>query len=446
MLISCCMLTLNEINHLPLSVPAVLDHVDELVVIDGGSTDGTIEFLQSLGAKVRVEVLLQTGDPYTAAWKQEERRQKLQDLCRGTWVFQLDADEVVDDRFPEIRSILEDAIPDNQCFGLWRLDYAPDLYHGYLPYESHPAIPRIWRKGSVDWLTGRAIHMTPYLTGTKEPVTTFSAPTYVVLDYVIHHVHRASWIGKTKHKVRFDETGRSPLTRSSRLGDYKFIIDRVPNAIVPEPMKRVRHQQKEKLLEKLNIPDGFSALPTDKISCDAQGFFLPSNEDRLSEVIKTLPNPIIFVEIGSWQGASTRFLASKVGGCVIAIDHWEGSQEHRNRPEYETILSSLYQQFLVNCYPYRDRIIPVRRSSRKALELDIQDIDLLYIDGAHDYHSVLFDLENWTPRLSPYGTVCGDDWLWGDDRPIQKAVYEFAESYAYEVHYSGNFWWLSRPK
>lgn len=443
MLISCCMLTLNEIDHVALSVPAVLEHVDELVVIDGGSTDGTVEMLQSFGSRVRVEVILQSGSPYTADWEQEERRQRLQDLCNGDWILQLDADEVTGNRFDVIRSIVKEADSETQCFGIWRLDYAPDLYHGYLPYTAHPSIPRIWRKGSVDWLTGRAIHMTPYLSGTKEPVTKFKAPTYVVLDQVIHHIHRAYWVGKSKHKVRYDEAGRQPLARSAKIGEYAFRNDRVPDAVVPECLKFLRRQQKDELLRQLDLSDDFATINPEARPCDAQGFFLPSNEAKLAEIIGTLANPLLFVEIGSWLGASTRFLASKVGGCVIAIDHWQGSQEHHGSVEYANVLPSLYQQFLTNCYAYRDRIVPVRLSSKSALELDIQGVNLLYVDGAHDYASVLFDLENWSLRISPHGVICGDDWLWGDDKPIQKAVREFAESRQYEVHSAGNFWWLS---
>ena len=81
-------------------------------------------------------------------------------------------------------------------------------------------------------------------------------------------------------------------------------------------------------------------------------------------------------------------------------------------------------------------------SSQQALSLPIKDVDLLYVDGAHDYESVLNDLRTWAPRVASYGVICGDDWLWGNDRPVQRAVQQFAEEKKRTVNAEGNFWRL----
>lgn len=442
MLLSACMLTLDEADHIRVSVPPLLEFVDELVVIDGGSVDGTPDILQSFGEKVRVEIIPQEGAAYTEGWRQEFRRQRLQDLCRGEWIFQIDADEVVGDEFVSVAETLRKADPEIKCFGVWRMDYAPDLYHGFLPYTAHPIIPRIWRKGSVDWQTGKALHMLPYLSGTTQVISTFPRPTFTPTDLAIHHIHRAFWIGKSKHKSRTDDRRAVPMSRSSQMGNYKFAIDRIPDALVPKSLKEVRLTQKQELARRLGVSDAYDGYQPEAPVCDAQGFFLPSNADMLERLIRTLPNPILFVEVGSWLGSSTRFLAGKVGGCVVAIDHWGGSEEHQRKAEFSNLPPKLFDQFLTNCWHYRERILPVRMASQQALALPIEGIDLLYLDGAHDYESVTFDLENWSPRVAAHGLLCGDDWLWGGDKPVQRAVKDFAARVGRAVHSHGNFWWF----
>ena len=64
--------------------------MDEVVVLDSGSTDRTVEIAESLGAKVRVEA-------FQGFVIQKNRALE---LCTGDWVFNLDADEEVT---PELR-------------------------------------------------------------------------------------------------------------------------------------------------------------------------------------------------------------------------------------------------------------------------------------------------------------------------------------------------------
>ena len=54
----------------------------------------------------------------------------------------------------------------------------------------------------------------------------------------------------------------------------------------------------------------------------------------------------IVVELGSWLGLSTRFIADHApGAIVIAIDHWEGSPEHHQHEQWRELLPTLYETF-----------------------------------------------------------------------------------------------------
>lgn len=161
------------------------------------------------------------------------------------------------------------------------------------------------------------------------------------------------------------------------------------------------------------------------------------------------------VEVGVWTGNCTIFLAELLpeDGRVFAVDHWLGSAEHRdpgNRAEYG-LLPTLYQQFLSNVIHAKmtHKIIPVRleslQAARKFKELGVK-ADVIYIDAAHDYDSVSYDLLAWYPLLSKNGVLCGDDWnLGGPNGEVSRAVKDFANRKDLEIKIDGEFWWYVSP-
>ena len=152
----------------------------------------------------------------------------------------------------------------------------------------------------------------------------------------------------------------------------------------------------------------------------------------------------VIVELGSWLGRSTRFLLDNApNATVIAIDHWDGSEEHLTDKKFATILPVLYETFLVNCWQYKNRLIPVKNSSL----LGLQDVynekikpDLVYIDASHDYDAVTKDLEK-TFALFPNTIICGDDWGWD---PVRTAVEDFSARNSFMIFSEGNFYSLKK--
>ena len=84
--LSLCMIVRDEEAMLPRCLEAAAPHVDEIIVVDTGSTDATIEIAKSFGAKV-IEVEW-TGD-FAAA------RNVSFDAATSDWLVFLDADEVL---------------------------------------------------------------------------------------------------------------------------------------------------------------------------------------------------------------------------------------------------------------------------------------------------------------------------------------------------------------
>ncbi|HEV3339133.1 MAG TPA: class I SAM-dependent methyltransferase [Pirellulales bacterium] len=103
------------------------------------------------------------------------------------------------------------------------------------------------------------------------------------------------------------------------------------------------------------------------------------------------------VELGSWLGLSTRFIADRAPNAVIvAVNHWRGSAEHLNDTNLQDLLPILYETFLNRCWRLRDRIIPLRMNTLEALD-EIAGCglcpDLVYLDADHSYEAVRADLE-----------------------------------------------------
>lgn len=105
--LSAVVITKNEAHRLPRCLDSVA-FADEIVVLDSGSTDDTIEIARQRGARVV------SSDSWPGFGPQKNR---VLELAGGDWVLSIDADEAVDDRLRgEIQTVLS-AAP--VAYGYW---------------------------------------------------------------------------------------------------------------------------------------------------------------------------------------------------------------------------------------------------------------------------------------------------------------------------------------
>lgn len=84
LLISACLMVKNEEEMLPRCLASIKDHVDEIVIVDTGSTDRTVEIAERFGARV-----------FHHPWEDNFSLHRNQSIsyARGKWIFIIDADE-----------------------------------------------------------------------------------------------------------------------------------------------------------------------------------------------------------------------------------------------------------------------------------------------------------------------------------------------------------------
>jgi hypothetical protein len=123
----------------------------------------------------------------------------------------------------------------------------------------------------------------------------------------------------------------------------------------------------------------------------------------------------LVVEIGSWVGLSTRYIADRApNAVVIAIDHWCGSPEHQRNVAWKAMLPGLYETFLALCWNYRERLIPLRMTAIQGIRAVASqglEPDVVYIDGEHSYEAVSAEIEL-VRRSFPGALIIGDDYDW----------------------------------
>lgn len=177
-----------------------------------------------------------------------------------------------------------------------------------------------------------------------------------------------------------------------------------------------------------------------------QGWF--AYEFLYSHVVNSCNNADTynFVEIGSWKGRSSAYMAVEIinsGKKIVfnCVDTWEGSEEHvdKSNPSYEPLLekpNGLYDHFISNMNPVISRINPIRLTSIEASKLFADNsVDFIMIDAAHDYENVKKDIEYWYPKISYGGIISGDDLDWPG---VNQAVSEFfANDY---INYQNKIW------
>ena len=126
------------------------------------------------------------------------------------------------------------------------------------------------------------------------------------------------------------------------------------------------------------------------------------------------------VEIGSWKGKSTIWLAqgAKDGkqAKVYAVDHFIGSSEHQGEKPVWTFDEFKENIKLANL---KDIVNPIVANSETAVKDWKLPIEFIFIDGAHEYEEVKKDFLLWSPFLIDGGIIA-----FHDTTPDLKAILE----------------------
>lgn len=144
-------------------------------------------------------------------------------------------------------------------------------------------------------------------------------------------------------------------------------------------------------------------------------------------IFNSLHNGDIFVEIGTWTGASSLFFGEllKKGNKKIkfyTIDTFRGSVEHK---DYDLVVEGeLYEYYLSMRSPLKKYIKVIKgdsQSKETSRLFQDQSIAAIFFDADHSYAGMKRDLVNWYPKIRKGGIISGHDYTWGDGG-VKKAV------------------------
>jgi predicted O-methyltransferase YrrM len=151
-----------------------------------------------------------------------------------------------------------------------------------------------------------------------------------------------------------------------------------------------------------------------------------------------------FLEIGSFEGRSAVWTIENMmedGGCLYAVDTWEGGEEHKDGGFDVAGSSALFDQnvALVRA-KFPDRYVEkLKGESRVVLSRLVGEklFDFVYIDGSHIACDVLTDACLAWGLLRPGGIMVFDDYTWGASRDVlhrpKIAVDAFVNIFAEEL-------------
>ncbi|MBB5057714.1 glycosyltransferase involved in cell wall biosynthesis [Granulicella aggregans] len=184
--ISVALIVKNEEANLARTLESIR-WADEMVVVDSGSTDGSVEIARAMGARVIEQEWLGFAAQKNFAISQ----------CGGEWVLSLDADEAVDE---ELRGEIARVVsgPDG-CQALYvnRKNYFLGRWIRHAGFYPDAKL-RLFRKGVV-WFEERAVHESMKFDGPTEKLKgNLLHYAYPTLESYFEHMNRYSSLGASE--------------------------------------------------------------------------------------------------------------------------------------------------------------------------------------------------------------------------------------------------------
>jgi predicted O-methyltransferase YrrM len=137
-----------------------------------------------------------------------------------------------------------------------------------------------------------------------------------------------------------------------------------------------------------------------------QGWMMEAEMQWLYEKACEMKNVL---EVGSWMGRSTHALLSGCRGTVYAVDHFKGSASQINDVHAMAKTEDIHAFFLKNVGHFPNLAV-LKMDSREAAKLfGPKWLDMIFIDGDHEYNQFRADMEAWLRKCRRL--LCGHDFF-----------------------------------
>ena len=169
----------------------------------------------------------------------------------------------------------------------------------------------------------------------------------------------------------------------------------------------------------------------------------------LSEILKKKPKT--FLEVGVFHGVTARNVCELLQNIhgkdfkYIGLDLFEKNYENKNEVIPNTTFSNPFKNFYFKYIkrqdPYsiegvkdlmkkfKNNVSLIKGNSNIILKkIDMSKINYVFLDGGHDYSTVINDLKNCKEVIDKNGTVLCDDYDLSYAPGVKKAIDEFVYS------------------
>ena len=172
-------------------------------------------------------------------------------------------------------------------------------------------------------------------------------------------------------------------------------------------------------------------------------------ETFLKEVINKKPKS--FLEIGVFHGVTARNVCEllyQIHGNdfkYVGLDLFEKSDENKFEvipsTNFKNPFKKFYHQYITRQDPYsieavsnllkkfKNQVHLIQGNSNQVLKkMDMSKIDFVFLDGGHEYNTVVNDLNSCIDVLKFNGSILCDDYNLGSAPGVKKAIDEFVKN------------------
>jgi len=172
-------------------------------------------------------------------------------------------------------------------------------------------------------------------------------------------------------------------------------------------------------------------------------------ETFLKEVLNKKPKS--FLEIGVFHGVTARNVCEllyQIHGNdfkYVGLDLFEKSDENKFEvipsTNFKNPFKKFYHQYITRQDPYsieavsnllkkfKNQVHLIKGNSNQVLKkMDMSKIDFVFLDGGHEYNTVVNDLNSCIDVLKFNGSILCDDYNLGSAPGVKKAIDEFVKT------------------